>query len=65
MMSVSWRTTASCLSRCSPKLRGSFPAGKTGGIATPAAQQAIPVVNSGSCGEAEFQACQVAGSLPV
>jgi hypothetical protein len=25
----------------------------------------IPVVNSGSCGEAEFQACQVAGSLPV
>ncbi len=40
MMSVSWRTTASCLSRSSPKLRGSFPAGKTGGIATPAAQQA-------------------------
>ena len=25
----------------------------------------IPVVNSGSCREAEFQACQVAGSLPV
>ena len=23
------------------------------------------VVNSGSCGEAEFEACQVAGSLPV
>jgi len=26
---------------------------------------AILVVNSGSCGEAEFEACQVAGSLPV
>jgi len=25
----------------------------------------IPVINSGSCGEAEFQACQVAGSLPA
>jgi hypothetical protein len=25
----------------------------------------IPVVNSRSCGEAEFEACQVAGSLPV
>ena len=25
----------------------------------------ILVVNSGSCGEAEFEACQVAGSLPV
>jgi hypothetical protein len=25
----------------------------------------ILVVNSWSCGEAEFQACQVAGSLPV
>ena len=25
----------------------------------------IPVVYSGSCGEAEFEACQVAGSLPV
>jgi hypothetical protein len=23
------------------------------------------VVNSGSCGEGEFEACQVAGSLPV
>ncbi len=26
---------------------------------------AILVVNSRSCGEAEFEACQVAGSLPV
>src|SRR5204863_458783 len=26
---------------------------------------AVLVVNSGLCGEAEFQACQVAGSLPV
>ena len=26
---------------------------------------AILVVYSGSCGEAEFEACQVAGSLPV
>ncbi len=25
----------------------------------------ILVVNSGSCGEAEFESCQVAGSLPV
>jgi hypothetical protein len=25
----------------------------------------ILLVNSGSCGEAEFEACQVAGSLPV
>src|SRR5208283_2245232 len=36
----------------------------------PAAFQAsvaysIPVVNSGSCDEAEFEACQVAGSPPV
>src|SRR5258707_15041418 len=34
------RLSVSCLSRTSPKLRGSFPAGKTGGIATPATQQA-------------------------
>jgi pimeloyl-ACP methyl ester carboxylesterase len=40
MTSVSWQTTASCVSRSSPKSRGSFPAGKTGGIATSAAQQA-------------------------
>src|SRR6266851_4139970 len=40
MISARRRTTAICLTRCSPKLRGSFPAGKTGGIATPAAQQA-------------------------
>jgi hypothetical protein len=37
MISARRRTTASCLTRCSPKLRGSFPAG---GIATPAAPQA-------------------------
>jgi hypothetical protein len=35
--------SASCLSRCSPKLRGSFPAG---GIATPAAQQAFAMCSS-------------------
>src|SRR5580704_5442973 len=40
MISARWRTTASCLTRCSAKLRGTFPAVKTGGTATPAAQQA-------------------------
>jgi pimeloyl-ACP methyl ester carboxylesterase len=40
MISARWRTPASCLSRSSPKLRGSFPAGKTGGIAALTAQQA-------------------------
>ena len=37
MISAGRRTTASCLTRCSPRLRGSFPAR---GIATPAAQRA-------------------------
>ena len=46
MMSVSWQTPASCLSRASPKLRGSFPAAKTGGIATLAAQQASAMCSS-------------------
>jgi hypothetical protein len=41
----------------------------TGGPAAHRAAVLVPgstlVVNSGSCGEAEFEACQVAGSLPV
>src|SRR6202043_1573194 len=48
MMSVRWRTTASCLSRTSPKLRGSFPAGKTGGIATLPPQRASAKCSSGA-----------------